>query len=299
MQVAVEREPRRLNRNYAEVIGRAFVHFFCPVLFRDEEAELPARHHNQQKKEIEMNTDRTQTKEIEMPSYRKTAIAVGVLFIVCTAASILSIVPLGAPLSSPVDFAKLAASESGVILTALIEFVWAATGAGIAIALFPVVRKYNRAVAVGSVAARTVEAGFVLVATLGLLVLFSLSKEVVAAGSAGLPSADTLANLLLATREWVHGLIGPLAFALGALMYYFLLYKSRLIPRWLSGWGLVAIGLSVVATVYASFTQDFGFSSVNTVLSIPILLQEMVLAVWLIAKGFNRSALASGARSQG
>ena len=55
----------------------------------------------------------------------------------------------------------------------------------------------------------------------------------------------------------------------------------------------------MVATVYAGFTQDFGFSTVNTVLSIPIGLQEMVLAVWLIVKGFNRSALASGAGSQG
>jgi hypothetical protein len=43
-----------------------------------------------------------------------------------------------------------------------------------------------------------------------------------------------------------------------------------LIPRWLSGWGLVAIGLSAVATVYAGFTQDFGFTTVDTVLSIPL-----------------------------
>jgi hypothetical protein len=240
-----------------------------------------------------MSTDSPQRREMEMPTYRKTAIVVGILFIVCSAASILSVAPLGAPLSAPVDFAKLAANESGVVLTALIEFVWAAAGAGIAVALFPVVRKHNRAVAVGSVAARTVEAVLVLVATLGLLVLFSLSREVVAAGSAGLPWADTLANLLLATREWVHGLLGPLAFASGAFMYYCLLYKARLIPRWLSGWGIVAIGLSAVATVYAGFTQEFGLATVNTVLSIPIGLQELVLAVWLIVKGFNPSAIAS------
>ena len=65
-----------------------------------------------------------------------------------------------------------------------------------------------------------------------------------------------------------------------------MLYQARLVPRWLSGWGLVAGVLSLVATVYAGFTQDFGFTTVNTVLSIPIGLQEMVLAVWLIAKGF-------------
>jgi len=228
-----------------------------------------------------------------MKSYRGNAIAVGVLFIACSAASILSIVPLGSMLDTPVDLAKLAANGNRVVLAALIEFVWAATGAGIAIALFPVLRKHNRAVALGSVAARTVSAVFVLVATLGLLVLFRLSSEVVAAGSAGLPSADTLANLLLATREWANGLIGPLAFALGAFMYYCLLYKARLIPRWLSGWGIVGIGLGVVATVYAGFTQDFGLATVNTMLNIPIGLQEMVLAVWLIVKGFNPSTVPS------
>ena len=91
-----------------------------------------------------MPTDRTQTKEIEMPSYRGNAIAVGVLFIACSAAAILSIVPLGATVGTPVDFAKLAANDNRVVLTALIEFVWAATGAGIAIGLYPVLRKYNQ-----------------------------------------------------------------------------------------------------------------------------------------------------------
>jgi len=246
-----------------------------------------------------MPSDRTQTRDMQTPSYRGNAIAAGVMLIVCTAASILYIVPLGAPLSAPVDLAKLAASETGVILTALIQFIWAATGAGIAIALFPVLRKHNRALALGSVAARLAEAVLVLVGTLGLLVLFSLSQEAVAAGSAGLPSADTLANLLLAASEWLHGLVGPLAFALGAFLYYCVLFQSRLIPRWLSGWGIIAIALNMFSTLYGAFAQDFGLTSVSTAINIPIFLQEMVLAVWLIAKGFDRSALASGPESQG
>ena len=233
-----------------------------------------------------------------MRTYRGNAIAAGVMLIGCTASAILYIVPLGGPLSAPVDLAKLAANENGVVLAALIEFVWAATGAGIAVALFPVLRRHNRALALGSVVARAGEAVLVLVGTLGLLVLFSLSEDAVAAGSAGLPSADTLANLLVAGREWLHGLVGPLAFALGAFLYYWVLFKSRLIPRWLSGWGIIAIALNVFSTIYGAFAQDFGLSSVSTAINIPILLQEMVLAVWLIAKGFDRTALASGSESQ-
>jgi hypothetical protein len=226
-----------------------------------------------------------------MPSYRKTAIAVGVLFIACSAASILSAVPLGSILDAPADLARLLANDNRVILTALIEFVWAATGLGIAIALYPVLRKHHRALALGSVAARAVEGAFVIIGSLSLLALLTVGQESVAAGSAAANSYQAAGDALLAVREWALGFVAFLPFALGALAYYYVLYRSRLVPRWLSGWGLVGAGLCLVATVYSGFTQEFGFSTVNTVINIPIGVQEMVLAVWLIAKGFNPSAV--------
>ena len=230
-----------------------------------------------------------------MPSYRRNAIAVGLLFIACSAASILSIVPLGAPVSAPVDFAKLAGNDNRVVLTALIEFIWAATGMGIAIGLYPVLRQYNRALALGSVAGRVVENVFILLGTLSLLALLTVSQQ--AAGSAAPSSFQATGEALLAVRDWAPGFVGTLAFGIGSLMYNYVLYRSRLIPRWLSGLGLVGAVLSVAATVYAGFTQDFGFTTVNNVLSAPIGLQEMVLAVWLIAKGFNPSTVRSIAPS--
>jgi hypothetical protein len=226
-----------------------------------------------------------------MKSYRGHAIAVGVLFIACSAASILSILPLGGAVGTPADFAMLAANDDQVVLTALIEFVWAATGMGIAIGLYPVLRRRSRALSLGSVAARVVEGVFVLVGTLSLLALLTLSHEAVAAGPADAASFQATGDTLVAVRDWVHGFVALLPFCIGALMYYYVLYRSRLIPRWLSGWGLVAIVLSLAATVYAGFTQEFGFTTVNSVLNVPIGVQEMVLAVWLIVKGFERSAL--------
>jgi hypothetical protein len=226
-----------------------------------------------------------------MSSYRRNAIAAGVLFIACSAASILSVVPLGSTLDAPADLARLVANDNRVILTALIEFVWAATGAGIAIALYPVLRKQSRALALGSVAARVVEGAFVVIGSLSLLALLTLGQESVAAGSSAANTYQAAGDALLAVRDWALGFIAILPFVFGALMYYYLLYRSRLVPRWLSGWGLVGAGLCLVATVYSGFTQEFGFSSVNTVLNIPIGIQEMVLAVWLIARGFNTSAV--------
>jgi len=232
-----------------------------------------------------------------MTTYRGNAIAAGVLFIACSAASILSIVPLGAAVGAPVDFAKLAANDNRVVLTALIEFIWAATGMGIAIALYPVLRKFNPALALGSVAGRVVENVFVLVGALSLLGLLTVSQQ--AAGSAVPSSFQALGDALVAVRDWVHGFVALIPFGIGVFMYYVVLYRSRLVPRWLSGWGLVAVVLSVVATLYAGFTQEFGFTTVNNVLNIPIGIQEMVLAVWLIVKGFNAPALASVASAGG
>jgi Domain of unknown function (DUF4386) len=221
-----------------------------------------------------------------MKSYRGHAIAVGVLLIACTITSLLSAAPLGSTLDGHDYLQKLATADSRVILTALIEFLWAATGAGIAIALYPVIRQHNRALALGAVAGRVVEAVFILIGTLSLLVLLSVSQKSLA-GPSAVSAVHTTGDALLAVRDWTVGFLGMLAFLSGALMYYYVLYAARLIPRWLSGWGLAAVALGVVATIYSASTQDFGVSTVNTVLNIPILLQELVLAVWLIVKGFQ------------
>ena len=228
-------------------------------------------------------------------TYRGNAIAVGVLFIACSAASILSAVPLGSTLDGPGYLAKLAVSNDRVVLTALIELVWAATGAAIAIGLYPVLREHNPALALGSVAARVVEGVFVLVGTLALLALLTVSQQSPAAGSAA--SSQATVDALLAVRDWALGFVGLLAFGIGALLYYYVLYASRVIPRWLSVWGLVGASLMVVATIHSGFTQDFGFSTVTTVLNIPIGLQELVLAVWLIVRGFTASTARSVAPS--
>ena len=250
---------------------------------------------NAQLRESALKEERRET----MKSYRGNAIAVGVLLIVCSAASILSAIPLGSTLDGSDYLSKLAVSGNRVVLAALVEFVWAATGAGIAIGLYPVLRKYNRSLALGSVVGRTVEGMFVLVGTLSLLVLLTLGQESAAAGQAAASSSQVVGDTLLAVRDWADGFLGLLLFGVGALMYYYLLYRSRLVPRWLSGWGLIGAGLLLGSTVYAGFTQEFGFTTVNTALNIPIGLQEIVLAVWLIVKGFKASALASVAPAGG
>ncbi len=238
-------------------------------------------------------------KVVLRPPYRGTAIVVGVLLIVCSVASVLSVAPLGSMLDRPVDLERLAANDNSVVLAALIEFVAAATGAGIAIALYPVLRHYGRATAFGAAAARVVGGVLVLVGTLSLLALLTLAQESVNSGSTDSAATDASVQVLLAVRDWVANFMLSLPFLLGAGLYYYLMYRSSIVPRWLSVWGLLAVAVSLAATLYAGFTQDFGFSTFSTALNAPIGLQEMVLAVWLIAKGFNREPQPPPAQNRG
>ena len=85
-----------------------------------------------------------------------------------------------------------------------------------------------------------------------------------------------------------------IAFCLGAAMYYYVMYRFRLIPRWLSVWGLVALALSLDGSIDRIRRKNFEDPGMQVLLALPILVQEMFLAVWLIVKGFDPSAIASG-----
>lgn len=93
-------------------------------------------------------------------------------------------------------------------------------------------------------------------------------------------------------------IVAIVPFLIGTLMYSYLMFKTRLVPRWLSGWGLVGALSYLGVTIYSGFAQQFGFTSAIVTFSIPIAVQEMVLAVWLIVKGFNPSPATSGSSAR-
>jgi uncharacterized protein DUF4386 len=228
-----------------------------------------------------------------MKSNRKIARIAGALFITATVANILGVVLLNPILNNPDYLIKFSANENQVLIGALFLLIGAFASAGIAISLYPILRRYNEGLALGSVGFRIIEGVLYIVGVIGVLSLFTLSQEFVKAGAPVSSYFQTSGVLLLAVSNWAN-LTGVLAFYLGALMYYAIFYQSKLIPRWLSGWGFVGATLGIVASMLVMFHFISYMSTIQVVLNLPIGVQEMVLAVWLIVKGFNTSAIASG-----
>ncbi len=227
-----------------------------------------------------------------MNTYRKNARIAGVLFITATVAGILSAVFSSSILDAPDYLIKVSANESQVIIGALFVLIMAFACAGIAIWLYPILKKQNEALALGSVGFRLIEGVFHLAVVVSMLSLLTLSQEYVKAGAPDASYFQSFGTLLHAAGDWA-GTLGSTAFILGALMYYYVFYQSKLIPRWLSVWGLIGVPLWIAAALLLMFGFVDHFSTTVILLDLPIAINEMVLAVWLIVKGFNTSAIAS------
>ncbi|MCP4356414.1 MAG: DUF4386 domain-containing protein [Chloroflexi bacterium] len=224
-----------------------------------------------------------------MNSNKKIARIVGVLFIIATVATILSLAITGPILDDPDYLINISANENQMITGMLFMLFDAVSVAGIAIMMYPILKKQNEASALGYVGARIVESVLFIVYVIILLTLLTLSQEFVKAGSPDASYFQTEGTLLLAASDWTFSIGLGLVFALSALILNYSLYQSRLVPRWLSGWGFVGAALVLALTLLAFFSINL-----TEILNLPIALQEMVFAVWLIVKGFNSSAIASG-----
>jgi hypothetical protein len=177
-------------------------------------------------------------REGKMNSYRNHAIAAGILFIIADLVGFLSF-PLIAPMNSSNYLVSISTNPNLVTTAALLLFIGGAAAIGIGISLYPVLKKYSEGLALGSVGFRIAEGILDFVAVIGMLVLVTLSQQFVNAGAPDSPYFQTLGVLVKAIHDWVNG-VSLLAFSIGALLYYIIFYRTKLVPRWLSGWGLVA-----------------------------------------------------------
>ncbi len=226
-----------------------------------------------------------------MNSTRNNAISAGILFIIADIAGFISL-PFLAPVNATDYLVSVSANANLVTTAALLLLTGGAAAIGIAVSLYPVIKKYYEGLALGAVSFRIVEGAFYFVAAVGLLVLIALSQQFVNAGAPDSSYFQTLGVLVLAGYHLAANVASLLAFSIGCLLYYIIFYRTKLVPRWLSGWGVVAAIFTMLSALLTMFGLIGPFSVAQVILNLPILPQELVLAAWLIFKGFNPSPIA-------
>ncbi|MFX0125750.1 MAG: DUF4386 domain-containing protein, partial [Candidatus Hodarchaeota archaeon] len=216
-----------------------------------------------------------------MNTYKTNAIISGVLFITATGAAIVSGFFLLPILQASDYLTEISEKEIQVALGAFFYFIMAAAGAGIAIPMYPILKRHNEGMALGAVGFRMIEGAIFMVGVMCVLALVPLSQEFVDAGAPADSYFQNIGELLLTGYTIDQAVVlGVFAFSIGALMYYYIFYQSKLVPRWLSVWGLIGITLGIVNGLLDLFGGID--ETISMLLDFPIFVNEMVLAVWLI-----------------
>ena len=230
-----------------------------------------------------------------MKPYRKTSVLVGIMFIIGTVSGILSGV-VTAPITAGETYPlNIAASETQWLIGTLLILLMGFPLAMIPVLLYPIFKKHNEVLAMGAVLFRgALEMVCYILPALSQFLLLSISQIHDKNGAAQAASLQALGSVLLASIDWSNLLLG-LVFSIGGMMIYVLFYQTRLVPRWLSGWGFIGAILFFIAHLDGIFgaQQILSFEVGLGFLMAPLAIQEMVFAVWMIVKGFNPSAIAA------
>jgi hypothetical protein len=209
--------------------------------------------------------------------HRRTAVVAGALYLITHVTSIAAVVLYGPVLDDPLG----PGSDNRVLLGGLCDVVLALAVVGTAVTLYPVMKRYGQGLAAGYIGLRTLEAAVIVSGVVALLGVVTLRQH--GAGAAAEPVADAL----VAVRDWTF-LLGPgLVCGTNTVLMALLMYRSRLVPRFIPWLGLVGGPLVFSWNVAAMFGVSDLVQPVAVLFVAPVFLWEICLAVHLVAKGFR------------
>lgn len=170
----------------------------------------------------------------------------------------------------------------GVILMALIHTI---VNIGLPVLMQPILKPFNKVLSYGYLSAGITATVVLIVGSIFLLLYIPLSSMYVNAESTDLLHFETIRTLLTQGNFYAYQ-TGMAIWGLGGLMFCYLLYYSRLVPRWISIWGFLGYLVFIAGTI----SELFGYK-IGVQLAIPGGLFEITLSIWLIIKGFKTSGL--------
>ena len=220
---------------------------------------------------------------------RKTAVLTGILFIVATAMGIGAVGTLGSLIGDP-DYLVVMSENSGLVRISLVlDLIMAGSVVGIGVVMYPILKQHNGTLAAGYLVARTIEGLFLVLAGVTWLMLADIGQGFVQVGQPEASYFQTLGMLWLNTGTAIFTLGAEITFGVTALMLNYMLLRTNLVPRFISIWGFA--GGFLLFVLGCMKVLGMPVSAIEVAFTAPIALNEMVLAVWLIVKGFNAANL--------
>jgi len=210
----------------------------------------------------------------------------GILMLAGMVAGIFSV----APAIDATDYLTAAAKDSNqVTLAAVFQLVMSLTYIGVAILLYPTIKRFGSAWSIGFLSCRIIAASLSIIGTIVLLSMLTLSQEYLRNPSPHPLALEAIGNVLKITRDYINHVFMVIVLCTGNFLCYVLFFQSKLIPRWLSLWGIMAAFLSVSASILLLFQQVDVITYAYLALNAPMAIQEVFLGIWLIVKGFDYS----------
>ncbi len=221
--------------------------------------------------------------------YRTTATVVGVVYLAGFVVGIGGNILIQSVLGVPNHLATLSANSMTVLFGALLWLLAVAGDAAHGVLMFPVLKPHNERIAVGYLTARIMDAVFVAIMVIFILLQIPLGSEYLKAVTAATADAaylQTLSTLFTQGQLYTYE-IAMCTLGTSGLLLCYTLYRAKLVPSWLAVWGLIGYATILLGMLSALLGSGLGDLS-----SIPGGLWEMFMGVWLIVKGFNSPAIA-------
>lgn len=207
-----------------------------------------------------------------------TAKIVGILFLTAMAASLIG----GGLIESTLnDFSLKNISENNnqISVGILLECINAIAVVGIAVLMFPIIKEYNNSLAIGYVGFRIIESVFCFAAAVIPLSILEFAHNYLNVNSLSSQNPEVI---FITMRNSITGLLIPISFSLGALLFYYFLYRTKMLPRFVAVWGFAGVILILILNI---LTVEI---NIGIFLALPIILNEIFLGIWLTVKGFNK-----------
>ncbi|WP_043625745.1 DUF4386 domain-containing protein [Nonomuraea candida] len=226
-----------------------------------------------------------------MNATRRAASVAGVLVIVGMLAGVLSVVPV---LEQPHYLGLVPAHAGQVIIGAAAQLLMIPAYAGFALCLYPALKAVSEPLSLGFLGFRLIAVAFHLAGVILLPLFLVLGEEFARAGAAEAARIEVLGEVVRAARDLVNHAALIISLSLGDLLLFAILHRSRLVPRWLSVWGLLGAGSALAASLLVLFRLTEVVAPLYLAMNAPLALQSLALAVRLIARGLDTRTAVPG-----